>query len=118
MNTIAQYESLSGMLTTMIRAAEQGDWEQVAGMESSFKPIIDQIRSTTAEERLSDDERRQKIQVIKQILRDDARLRELVSIHREKSAAGLVNAIETALKAHIGETAPFDDITLMALKRL
>ncbi len=48
----------------------------------------------------------------------DARLRELVSIHREKSAAGLVNAIETALKAHIGETAPFDDITLMALKRL
>lgn len=79
MNTIAQYESLSGMLTTMIRAAEQGDWEQVAGMESSFKPIIDQIRSTTAEERLSDDERRQKIQVIKQILRDDARLRELAN---------------------------------------
>lgn len=48
----------------------------------------------------------------------DARLRELVSANREKSAAGLVKVIETALKTHIGETAPFDDITLMALKRL
>lgn len=48
----------------------------------------------------------------------EARLRELVSANRGQSAAGLVGAIETALKAHIGETAPFDDITLMALKRL
>jgi flagellar protein FliT len=79
MNTIAQYESLSGLLTTMISAAEKGEWDQVAGMESNFKPIIDQIRSTSIEERLSDDERRQKIQVIKQILRDDARLRELAN---------------------------------------
>ncbi len=63
----------------MISAAEKGDWDRVASMESSFKPIIDQIRSTSAEERLSDDERRQKIQVIKQILRDDARLRELAN---------------------------------------
>ncbi|NWG39350.1 MAG: flagellar protein FliT [Hydrogenophilaceae bacterium] len=79
MNTIAQYESLSGLLTTMISAAEKGDWDQVAGMESTCKPIIEQIRNTTPEERLTDDERRQKIQVIKQILRDDARLRELAS---------------------------------------
>lgn len=48
----------------------------------------------------------------------EARLRELVSANRGQSAAGLVGAIETALKAHIGETAPFDDITLMALRRL
>lgn len=46
------------------------------------------------------------------------RLRELVSANRAESAAGLVEAIETALKAHIQGTLPFDDITLMALKRL
>jgi flagellar protein FliT len=63
----------------MVRAAEKGDWDQVAGMESTCKPIIEQIRNTSIEERLSDDQRRQKIQVIKQILRDDARLRELAN---------------------------------------
>lgn len=46
------------------------------------------------------------------------RLRELVIANRYSSAIGMVAAIESALKAHIGETAPFDDITLMALKRL
>lgn len=45
-------------------------------------------------------------------------LRELVIAHRADSAMGMVGAIEAALKAHIGGTPPFDDITLMALKRL
>lgn len=45
-------------------------------------------------------------------------LRELAIAHRGDSAMGMVGAIEAALKAHIGGTPPFDDITLMALKRL
>jgi sigma-B regulation protein RsbU (phosphoserine phosphatase) len=45
-------------------------------------------------------------------------LRELAIAHRGDSAMGMVAAIEAALKAHIGGTPPFDDITLMALKRL
>jgi flagellar protein FliT len=77
MNTIAHYQSLSGLLSTMVSLAEKGDWDQVAGMERTCKPIIEQIRNTPLEERLTEDQRRQKIQVIKQILRDDARLREL-----------------------------------------
>jgi flagellar protein FliT len=79
MNTITQYESLSGILASMVSAAEQGDWDQVAGMESSCKPLIEQIKSTPLDERLSDDQRRQKIQVIRKILHDDARLRELAN---------------------------------------
>jgi flagellar protein FliT len=79
MNTIAQYNSLSGLLATMVSAAEKGDWDQVAGMEATCKPIIEQIKSASLDERLSDEQRRQKIQVIKQILRDDARLRELAN---------------------------------------
>lgn len=79
MNTIAQYQSLSGLLATMVSLAEKGDWDQVAGMERSCKPIIEQIRNAAAEERLTEDQRREKIQVIKQILRDDARLRELAN---------------------------------------
>ena len=46
------------------------------------------------------------------------RLRELALAHRGDSAMGMVSTIEATLKAHIGETPPFDDITLMALKRL
>lgn len=45
-------------------------------------------------------------------------LRQLAVAHRGDSAMGMVGAIEAALKAHIGGTPPFDDITLMALKRL
>lgn len=45
-------------------------------------------------------------------------LRELVIANRAASAAGLVGAIEAALKTHIGGTLPFDDITIMALKRV
>lgn len=48
----------------------------------------------------------------------ESRLRELVSANRSDSAAGMVGTIEAALKAHIGENLPFDDITLMALNRL
>jgi len=46
------------------------------------------------------------------------RLRELALVNRAASASGMVGAIEAALKAHIGGTLPFDDITIMALKRL
>lgn len=79
MNMIAQYESLSGILARMVSAAEQGDWDQVAGMESACKPLIELIKSTPVDERLSHDQRRQKIQVIRKILHDDARLRELAN---------------------------------------
>ncbi len=48
----------------------------------------------------------------------EACLRELAIAHRGDSAMGMVGAIEAALKAHIGGRPPFDDITLMALKRL
>ncbi len=45
-------------------------------------------------------------------------LRELVVANRATSAASMVAALESALKAHIGEMLPFDDITILALKRL
>lgn len=45
------------------------------------------------------------------------RLREIALASRGKSAAEVVDALESALKAHIGETIPFDDITIMVLKR-
>ncbi len=78
-STITHYESLSGMLATMVSAAEQGNWDQVAGMEPACKPLIEKIRAASTDERLSEQERKQKVRVIKKILQDDARLRELAT---------------------------------------
>ncbi len=45
------------------------------------------------------------------------RLEDVVLAHRDDSAAQLVAALESALERHIGETASFDDITLLAIRR-
>lgn len=46
------------------------------------------------------------------------RLQEVIRANRRESGAGLVQAIEEALRAHAGPSAPFDDVTMVALKRL
>lgn len=46
-----------------------------------------------------------------------ARLVEVVQAHREQSAAGIVQAINAALAQFTGGRPPFDDVTLVVLKR-
>lgn len=46
------------------------------------------------------------------------RLEDVVLAHRDDSAAQIVTALEDALERHIGGTAPFDDITLLAIRRV
>ncbi len=45
------------------------------------------------------------------------RLREIILQNRNTSAEGIISALEAALQKHIGEQPPFDDITLLVLKR-
>jgi sigma-B regulation protein RsbU (phosphoserine phosphatase) len=47
----------------------------------------------------------------------EERLRQVASAGHGKSAAEIVAALEAALQAHIVDTEPFDDITMLVLKR-
>ena len=46
------------------------------------------------------------------------RLVEVVAAHRDCSAAGLLDAISAALQAFTGDRPPFDDVTMVVVKRV
>ncbi len=48
----------------------------------------------------------------------DENLERIFRENCDSSAANIAAAFEKALRAHIGDTAPYDDITMMVVKRL
>jgi sigma-B regulation protein RsbU (phosphoserine phosphatase) len=44
-------------------------------------------------------------------------LRRVLAEHRDQSAPALLDALDQSLRAHVGGTPPYDDITLMLVKR-
>ena len=44
-------------------------------------------------------------------------LHRVLAEHRDQSAPALLDALDQSLRAHVGGTPPYDDITLMLVKR-
>lgn len=73
----AVYDKVSGVMGLMVQAAEAGDWDRLTELELQCSAYVDALRIYDHHDGLTDDERDCKMQVIRKILDDDRRIRDL-----------------------------------------
>lgn len=72
---IANYESLSAITREMRKAASSGEWDQLIMLEQRCSQHVASMKPLDAAAELVESERLRKIQLIKEILSDDAEIR-------------------------------------------
>lgn len=73
---ITTYESLSELTGTMLHAASQGEWDDLAALEQRCKGYVGSLMQATPVP-LNENEQCTKIAVIRTILQNDAKIRAL-----------------------------------------
>ncbi len=71
------YKAIENASRKMLEAAKAEDWDGVMHMESTCAVLIAQLRSRSRTAQLQPDERKEKTQIMKRILRTDAEIRNL-----------------------------------------
>ena len=77
---ITTYESLSELTGTMLNAASQGEWDDLAALEQRCKAYVGSLMQATPVP-LNENEQRTKIVIIRTILQNDAKIRALTEPH-------------------------------------
>ena len=77
-HTLNYYESIKRTTGEMLTAAKSGDWEELLRKEAQCSELIEQLKSQGRARPLSIDERQSKIDIIRQVLADDAAIRDLL----------------------------------------
>jgi flagellar protein FliT len=78
-NTLRCYESIKRTTGEMLRAAQRGDWEELLRQEASCFELIEQVKTQTKLHPLGSEEAQQKVNIIRQVLADDAAIRDLLN---------------------------------------
>lgn len=73
---LTTYESLSELTGTMLNAARQGEWDDLATLEQRCRIYVGCLMQT-APAPLNENEQRTKIAIIRTILQNDAKIRAL-----------------------------------------
>ena len=73
---LATYESLSELTGTMLAAARQGEWDHLATLEQRCQGYVGNLMQA-APVKLSENEQRTKVAIIRTILQNDAKIRAL-----------------------------------------
>jgi flagellar protein FliT len=76
---IADYESVARASAGMRAAARRGDWDTLLEFEDDCRVIIEKIKVRAARLVLDDETRKRKMEIIHQILDDDAEIRNLMN---------------------------------------
>lgn len=74
---ISLYESVAQITKQMLAAARQGNWDQLATLESDCAGHVHLLQAGEAPIKLTSELRHRKVVVIKQILADDREIREI-----------------------------------------
>ncbi len=74
---LSTYEILSALTGDMLDAARQADWDQLALLEQACQPHIAALTVHDTPRALSGAELQRKLKVIRKILADDAKIRDL-----------------------------------------
>lgn len=72
---LALYETVAEITTQMLAAAQEGDWEQLAELESRCSRQVELLKSEEPPAQLLALERERKVKIIKKILEDDRQIR-------------------------------------------
>jgi flagellar protein FliT len=73
---LTTYESLSELTGTMLNAARQGEWDELAALEQRCRSHVGNLMQA-APMRLNENEQRAKVSIIRAILQNDAQIRAL-----------------------------------------
>jgi flagellar protein FliT len=78
-NTIIQeYTTLAALMSNMLNAAKQDDWDSVSKIEVDYLHQMQQIKQQEHDVVMGKIEKSQKLSLIKRILADDASIRLLI----------------------------------------
>jgi len=72
---IERYEQIAQLSRDMLAAAQRQNWEEVARLESTCRLLIEYLKRAPKIESMSPDEQRRRIELLREILRDDAQIR-------------------------------------------
>ena len=72
---IQYYEAIARASQSMLEAAYLGDWDQVDVLEMRCFALIEALKSASRVAGLTDDQQDRRIQLLKDILENDARIR-------------------------------------------
>lgn len=77
--TLGFYESIKRTTGEMLDAAQRGDWDELLRKEAQCADLIEQLKVHAKLHPLGSDDTQNKIQIIQQVLADDAAIRNLLS---------------------------------------
>ena len=72
---IDRYEEVAQLSRDMLAAAHREDWDHVARLEARCRLLIDHLKRVSKIEPLSPDEQHRRIELLRDILQDDAQIR-------------------------------------------
>lgn len=73
---LSTYETLSELTGTMLTAARQGEWDELASLEQRCRTYVGSLMQATPIA-LNESEQRTKVAIIRTILQNDAKIRAL-----------------------------------------
>ena len=74
---IDSYKSISILTGKMVNAATAGDWDGLTELELTCRAKVEELKHMKQGVMMDSSNKKQKVEVIKKILADDARIREL-----------------------------------------
>jgi flagellar protein FliT len=75
----ARYEAIAAVSGQMLCAARGAHWNELIGLQEEYRLLVDSLRNADSGVRLTAPERSRKFELIRQILADDAAIRDLAS---------------------------------------
>ncbi|ANB74301.1 flagellar protein FliT [Paraburkholderia phytofirmans] len=75
----ARYEAIAAISRRMLMAARRALWNDLVHLQEEYRKLVDGLRDAETSVRLDDTERVRKYALIRQILADDAAIRDLAN---------------------------------------
>jgi flagellar protein FliT len=75
----ARYEAIAAISRGMLTAARRALWSDLIHLQEEYRSLVDALRDAETDVKLDDAERLRKYALIRQILADDAAIRDLAN---------------------------------------
>jgi flagellar protein FliT len=99
----AHYEAIAALSAKMLEAARDGKWGELRTLQGAYRELIEGLRDVDSLSELDDTARARKFDLVRQILADDAAIRDLTTPSLARlSALFTVNRPARVLKKMIG----------------
>jgi flagellar protein FliT len=83
----ARYEAIAAISVQMVMAARNALWNELVVLQDEYRHLVDALKHAETGVRLSEDDRARKFDLIRQILANDATVRDLANPRMAKLQA-------------------------------